>query len=644
MRIRFVIGFMVAAITVAPSRGETPLGTAFTYQGQLKKAGAPFDGTADFQFTLWDAAGSGNPPTGGVQVGGVQAINAQAVVSGLFTVALNAGGAFGANAFDGNARWLQIAMRSPAGSGAFTTIAPRQPLTAAPFALQSRGIFADDAGNVGIGTKTPHHRLRISGGPAWTSNLWSGALELDNAAALAWQPNAAGSRFGIGQTAGGLSFFHSFSDPGTTGESAIYDMTIADSGRIGIGTSTPGFPLTVQKVGYGWVHTDGVRELGSFVNSSGAFLGTRSNDPLQLFTANSTSQVTLTTAGNLGIGTTSPGQRLDVNGRMRARQGADGSAGMWLYQSGPSADRALVGMRDDNAVGFYGSGGSGWGLIMDVATGIVGIGTNTPSTTTRLDVVTAGAGYWAVHGDSPNGSGVVGTSAAGGNAAAAGINSAVDGIGVYGEANLGLGAGVWGISNQGYGVRGDSTTGFAIFGNATNTVSAYAGWFNGDVQVAGVLRKNSGSFRIDHPLDPPNKYLSHSFVESPDMMNVYNGNVTTDADGYATITMPDWFETLNKDFRYQLTVIDTNDSADFVQAKVVREVANNQFTIRTSRPSSRVSWQVTGIRQDAWANAHRIAVEEDKPDREKGKYLTPELFGSPREMGIGYLPSKDAMK
>jgi hypothetical protein len=281
---------------------------------------------------------------------------------------------------------------------------------------------------------------------------------------------------------------------------------------------------------------------------------------------------------------------------------------------------------------------------MDVATGIVGIGTNTPSTTTRLDVVTAGAGYWAVHGDSPNGSGVVGTSAAGGNAAAAGINSAVDGIGVYGEANLGLGAGVWGISNQGYGVRGDSTTGFAIFGNATNTVSAYAGWFNGDVQVAGVLRKNSGSFRIDHPLDPPNKYLSHSFVESPDMMNVYNGNVTTDADGYATITMPDWFETLNKDFRYQLTVIDTNDSADFVQAKVVREVANNQFTIRTSRPSSRVSWQVTGIRQDAWANAHRIAVEEDKPDREKGKYLTPELFGSPREMGIGYLPSKDAMK
>ena len=82
MRIRFVVGSLIALVAAAPSRGETPLGTAFTYQGQLKEGSAPFDGTADFEFTLWDDAGSGNPPTGGTQVGGAQAINAVPVTAG----------------------------------------------------------------------------------------------------------------------------------------------------------------------------------------------------------------------------------------------------------------------------------------------------------------------------------------------------------------------------------------------------------------------------------------------------------------------------------------------------------------------------------------------------------------------------------
>lgn len=81
------------------------------------------------------------------------------------------------------------------------------------------------------------------------------------------------------------------------------------------------------------------------------------------------------------------------------------------------------------------------------------------------------------------------------------------------------------------------------------------GFYAGNLNVTGKLTKGSGSFKIDHPLDPANKYLSHSFVESPDMMNVYNGNITTDRHGLATITLPDYFEALNRDFRYQLTVI-----------------------------------------------------------------------------------------
>jgi hypothetical protein len=143
---------------------------------------------------------------------------------------------------------------------------------------------------------------------------------------------------------------------------------------------------------------------------------------------------------------------------------------------------------------------------------------------------------------------------------------------------------------------------------------------SGNVNIAGNLSKHGGSFKIDHPLDPANKYLYHSFVESPDMMNVYNGNITTNKRGLATVTLPDYFEALNQDFRYQLTVI-----GQFAQAIVARKIAHNQFVIRTNRSHVEVSWQVTGVRHDAWANAHRIPVEEDKPLQERGKYFHPEF-------------------
>ena len=96
-------------------------------------------------------------------------------------------------------------------------------------------------------------------------------------------------------------------------------------------------------------------------------------------------------------------------------------------------------------------------------------------------------------------------------------------------------------------------------------------------------------------------------MESPDMMNIYNGNIVTDADGLATVAKPDYFDALNKDFRYQLTVIDT-----FSQAIISEEINNGQFVIQTEKTDVKVSWQVTGVRTDAWANAHRIQVEVAK--------------------------------
>jgi hypothetical protein len=131
--------------------------------------------------------------------------------------------------------------------------------------------------------------------------------------------------------------------------------------------------------------------------------------------------------------------------------------------------------------------------------------------------------------------------------------------------------------------------------------------------------------------DPGNKYLSHSFVESPDMMNIYNGNVTTDADGRAVVALPPYFEELNRDFRYQLTVI-----GKFAQATVEEEVEGNQFVIRSSEGNVKVSWQITGVRQDPWANENRQEVEVDKSEEERGKYLTPTVYGQPLSVGLSY--------
>jgi hypothetical protein len=143
-----------------------------------------------------------------------------------------------------------------------------------------------------------------------------------------------------------------------------------------------------------------------------------------------------------------------------------------------------------------------------------------------------------------------------------------------------------------------------------------------DLEVQGNLSKGGGSFKIDHPLDPTNKYLYHSFVESPDMMNVYNGNVTTDLKGISTIKLPDYFDALNSDFRYQLTCIGV-----FANAIIKEKISNNEFTIMTDKPNVEVSWQITGIRKDPYANANRIQVEVEKINTEKGKYLHPKEYG-----------------
>ena len=187
--------------------------------------------------------------------------------------------------------------------------------------------------------------------------------------------------------------------------------------------------------------------------------------------------------------------------------------------------------------------------------------------------------------------------------------------------------GVWGDSGSGYGVYGSSNSSVGVYGASS---SGNAGYFSGDVNISGNLTKQGGSFRIDHPLDPANKYLSHSFVESPDMLNIYNDNVRLDLNGEAIVQLPNWFEALNQDFRYQLTAV----GAPGPNLYIAEKLRGNCFKIAGGKPGMEVSWQVTAVRQDAYADAHRVRVEEDKPEAERGYYLHPELFGQPPEKGI----------
>lgn len=223
-------------------------------------------------------------------------------------------------------------------------------------------------------------------------------------------------------------------------------------------------------------------------------------------------------------------------------------------------------------------------------------------------------------------------------------------IGVQGDSSGSLGVGLLGTADTGFGgwltnnspggaatlvLQNQASTGYLIEAQGVPSLTeALLLDVNGNLSIAGNISKAGGSFKIDHPLDPSNKYLYHSFVESPDMMNIYNGTVVLDAEGRASVTLPDWFEALNRDFRYQLTAI----GAPGPNLYISQEVTNNHFEIAGGKPGGKISWQVTGVRHDAWAEAHRIPLEVGKTGVEKGKYLHPELFGlEPGKFGI---PSK----
>lgn len=132
--------------------------------------------------------------------------------------------------------------------------------------------------------------------------------------------------------------------------------------------------------------------------------------------------------------------------------------------------------------------------------------------------------------------------------------------------------------------------------------------FSSTVNINGALSKGSGSFVIDHPLDPANKILAHSFVESPDVKNIYDGIAKLDGAGEVTIALPDYYDALNKDSRYQFFALDEAMPNLYLK----KEEKDNRFTVAGGIPGGRISWQITGIRHDKYILDNPIVVEVPK--------------------------------
>jgi hypothetical protein len=383
------------------------------------------------------------------------------------------------------------------------------------------------------------------------------------------------------------------------GDIDIYDIQLTASKWAQTGAWTGG--------GDGWLLSGNA---GTDPNTN--YLGTTDGQPLVIQPG----------GAYTGVGTSAPQAPLNVVGTT------------WFQgDSTPLSASAGQGV----AVGFSGSQGYIFGFDYDAFTprnlllqnpgGNVGIGTLSP-TAGRLHV--DGGSTTAMYATSTNGIGSYAVS--GTNAAVYGYSTSdygVDGrsfnsIGVYGQSYSS--GGMWGQGPY-IGVQGNSTgtdvNRQAIRGDNSGSATGYAGLFYGNTWVAGTFYKNAGAFRIDHPLDPANKYLNHSFVESPDMKNIYDGVATLDVTGAAVVELPAWFEALNQDFRYQLTAM----GAPGPNLYIAQEIKDNRFAIAGGAPGMKVSWQVTGIRHDPYAEANRIPVEQDKAADERGMYIYPQGYG-----------------
>jgi hypothetical protein len=202
------------------------------------------------------------------------------------------------------------------------------------------------------------------------------------------------------------------------------------------------------------------------------------------------------------------------------------------------------------------------------------------------------------------------------------------------------------LSSSGHAIvgYGNPNASAAVFSNVTiqkrpgggKTAYYQAADFIGNVSITGSFSVSGvKGFRIDHPLAPKKMWLHHAAVESDVMKNIYDGTVWLDDRGQSVVRLPKWFQALNKDFSYSLTAI----GKPAPDLHISREISHNRFTIAGGNPNMTVSWQVTGIRKDAWASTYGFATEELKSEKERGHAICPTGSSSQRGLKAALSPN-----
>jgi hypothetical protein len=508
----------------------------------------------------------------------------------------------------------------------------------------SRMVIQDATGNVGIGeTANPTYKLDVlHGGSTGIRSRSSGSFSVVDIDAASGDAALRFQAAGVGQwntrNRPADNYYEIFELGGGGSRMVIQDAT----GNVGIGeTANPTYKLDVLHGGSTGIRS---RSSGSFsvVDIDGAsgdaalrFANAGVNqwnirnrpgdDYLEIFElgGGGSRMVIQDATGNVGIGeTTNPTYKLDVlhGGAtgIRSRSSgtfsvididaANGDAALRFQKAGVNQWNTRNRPADDYYEIFE-LGGGGSRFVIQDGSGNVGIG-ETTNPTYKLDVLHGGA--------------------TGIRSRSSGTFSVIDIDGANGDAALRFqkaGVNQWNTRNN------PATDDYQIFelggGGERMRIDNTTGkvWVNGDFTALGAKL-----FTMDYPLDPANKTLAHAAIESNEVMNLYSGNITTDASGKATVSLPEYFEAINKDFRYQLTVL----GGTFAQAIISKEISNNKFEIATNQPNVKVSWEVKGVRNDARMKMNPFTAVQDKPAAQKGKYLDPKSHNQPESKGVTY--------
>ncbi len=454
----FILVLTLCAICLAslPALAD-PLGTAFTYQGSVSLQGQPLNGLADFEFGLWDSA------TGGLQIGTTLAINGVTVTTGVFAALLD----FGAAAWTGDARWLEISIRYPSGGGTYTILTPRVNVTATPYALQTKGIYVDNSGNVNIGPVTGQGPGAQRGPQAGARTNAVGSQPMNRPGpaktTITTDPNTPTALVAQSTNPSGLTFGVFGTADSPTGEGIHGE---GSTGVHGIATTDGDGVLGEGKNGVHGASTDtaGVGLKGEATATSGHAIGVHGTSA-----ANSGEGVKGEGAtGVHGISTNGEGMRgegqtgvhgLSANGEGMRGEGQTGVHGLSTNGEG---------MRGEGQTGVHGLSTNGEGMRGEGATGVHGISTNGEGM--------RGEGATGVHGISTNGEGMRGEGATGVH----GVSSLSGGKGLFGETTTASGTAVYGVASD------SSATGIGIYGRS-GAPNGFAGYFQGREYVSGSL-------------------------------------------------------------------------------------------------------------------------------------------------------------